>query len=74
MSSAELEEFWGKRMSLFAYSSGPASTLFTIKVQGDTTENFEFNPGGAVLAVHRRIEASEASLLIEDIGRRPENI
>ncbi|PSR77886.1 hypothetical protein PHLCEN_2v7666 [Hermanssonia centrifuga] len=37
VSSVEPAEFLGKRISMFAYGSGIASSFFTIKVKGDTT-------------------------------------
>lgn len=37
VSSIEPSEFLGKRVSMFAYGSGIASSFFTIKVKGDTT-------------------------------------
>ncbi|KAI0091524.1 hydroxymethylglutaryl-CoA synthase [Irpex rosettiformis] len=38
VSSVEPSEFLGKRISMFAYGSGLASSFFTIKVKGDTSE------------------------------------
>ncbi len=38
VSSVDPAEFKGKRISLFAYGSGLASSFFTIKVKGDTSE------------------------------------
>ncbi|KAI0339592.1 hydroxymethylglutaryl-CoA synthase [Trametopsis cervina] len=38
VSSVEPSEFLGKRISMFAYGSGLASSFFTIKVKGDTTK------------------------------------
>ena len=38
VSSVEPSEFVGKRISMFAYGSGLASSFFTIKVKGDTSE------------------------------------
>ncbi|KAI0642205.1 hydroxymethylglutaryl-CoA synthase [Trametes meyenii] len=38
LSSVEPAELRGKRISMFAYGSGLASSFFTIKVKGDTTE------------------------------------
>lgn len=38
VSSVEPQEFLGKRISMFAYGSGIASSFFTIKVKGDTSE------------------------------------
>lgn len=38
VSSVEPSEFLGKRISLFAYGSGIASSFFTIRVKGDTSE------------------------------------
>ena len=37
VSSIEPKELLGKRISMFAYGSGIASSFFTIKVKGDTT-------------------------------------
>ncbi|KAI0688070.1 hydroxymethylglutaryl-coenzyme A synthase C terminal-domain-containing protein [Cytidiella melzeri] len=37
VSSVEPAEFLGKRISMFAYGSGLASSFFTIKVKGDTS-------------------------------------
>ncbi|KAJ3557571.1 hypothetical protein NM688_g1403 [Phlebia brevispora] len=37
VSSVEPADFLGKRISMFAYGSGIASSFFTIKVKGDTT-------------------------------------
>ena len=37
VSSIEPSEFLGKRISMFAYGSGIASSFFTIKVKGDTS-------------------------------------
>jgi len=37
VSSVEPKELQGKRISMFAYGSGIASSFFTIKVKGDTT-------------------------------------
>ncbi|CAL1714293.1 unnamed protein product [Somion occarium] len=38
LSTIEPEELKGKRISMFAFGSGLASSFFTIKVKGDTTE------------------------------------
>ena len=38
LSSVEPAEMHGKRISMFAFGSGLASSFFTIKVKGDTTE------------------------------------
>ena len=38
VSSIEPQEFLGKRISMFAYGSGIASSFFVIKVKGDTSE------------------------------------
>ena len=38
LASVEPSELRGKRISMFAFGSGLASSLFTIKVKGDTTE------------------------------------
>ncbi|GJE98555.1 hydroxymethylglutaryl-CoA synthase [Phanerochaete sordida] len=38
VSSVAPQELLGKRISMFAYGSGIASSFFTIKVKGDTTE------------------------------------
>ncbi|KAI0788860.1 hydroxymethylglutaryl-CoA synthase [Abortiporus biennis] len=38
LSSVEPTELRGKRISMFAFGSGLASSFFTIKVKGDTTE------------------------------------
>lgn len=38
LSSVEPSDLKGKRISMFAFGSGLASSFFTIKVKGDTTE------------------------------------
>ena len=38
VSSIEPAELKGKRISMFAFGSGLASSFFTIKVKGDTTQ------------------------------------
>ena len=38
LASVEPSELRGKRISMFAFGSGLASSFFTIKVKGDTTE------------------------------------
>jgi len=38
LSTKDSSELLGKRISMFAYGSGAASSFFCIKVKGDTTE------------------------------------
>ena len=38
LASVEPKELHGKRISMFAFGSGLASSFFTIRVKGDTTE------------------------------------